>query len=134
SFDIENDNYDQIKKWEGCKADTSEDIVLRKIPYPDNAIFKKGYVPETLQDINDTFAFVNLDMDLYMPTYEALKFFWEKMSPGGYIFIHDVNNWDGCGKAVEDFCKKYHTGYICLNDRITAALVKPFEINEDRSR
>ncbi len=134
SFDIENDNYDQIKKWEGYKADTSEDIVLRKLPYPDNAIFKKGYVPETLQDINDTFAFVNLDMDLYMPTYEALKFFWKHMSPGGYIFIHDVNNWDGCGKAVEDFCKKNNTGYICLNDRITAALVKPFEKNEDQPR
>lgn len=125
SFDVKNDNYDQIKKWDGYKADTSEAVVLRRLPYPGKVIFKKGYVPETLWDIRDTFSFVNLDMDLYMPTYEALKFFWRHMSPGGYIFIHDVNNWDGCGKAVEDFCKENNSGYVCLNDIITGVLAKP---------
>ncbi len=126
SFDLSKDNYDQVKNWGGYKADTSVDTVLRRLPYPQRAIIRKGYVPQTLSGVDDSFCFVNLDMDLYMPTYEALLFFWQRMSPGGYIFVHDVNNWDGCGKAVHDFCEEIDTGYICLNDRITAAILKPF--------
>ena len=132
SFDLENDTYEQVRNWGGYKADTSVNTVLGKLPYPDRAVIKKGYIPETLIDIDDTFAFVNLDMDLYMPTIEALRFFWDKMSPGGYIFVHDVNNWDGCGKAVRDFCDEYGTGYICLNDRITAAIPKPYQRRENK--
>ena len=126
SFDLGKDTYEQVRNWGGYKSDTSEAVVLRNLPYPDQAIIRKGYVPDTLYGIDDRFAFVNLDMDLYMPTYEALSFFWEKMNPGGYLFVHDVNNWDGCGKAVRDFCEEFNTGYICLNDRITAAVLKPY--------
>lgn len=131
SFDLGQDNYEQVKNWDGYKADTSVETVLTKLQYPKKAIIRKGYVPQTLEGVEDRFCFVNLDMDLYMPTYEALGFFWERMNPGGYIFVHDVNNWDGCGKAVRDFCEKYDTGYICLNDRITAAILKPFKRKTD---
>lgn len=55
---------------------TSEELVMGKMEYPNNCIIKKGYFPETTADVDDKFCFVNLDMDLYKPTLEALKFFW----------------------------------------------------------
>lgn len=119
------DNYEQIKEWDGYKSDTSPDNVIKKLVYPYQAEIKKGYVPEVLKGIEDRFAFVNLDMDLYVPTYSGLCFFWDKMNPGGYIFVHDINNWDGCGKAVQVFCREHKIGYVVMNDLITAAIAKP---------
>ncbi len=116
---------DDINRWYWTKSDTSEKIVMNNLRYPNNAIIRRGYVPESLEGVDDSFAFVSLDMDLYYPTYEALKFFWPMMSPGGYIFVHDVDNLEGCGKAVREFCKENGTGYVCLNDCISAAIVKP---------
>lgn len=68
---------------------TSEELVLSRMPYPDKIIIKKGYFPDTAVGIEDSFAFVNLDMDLYQPTLSGLKFFYPKMEFGGVILIHD---------------------------------------------
>ena len=54
---------------------TSMEAVHRMLPYPDRAIFRKGYFPETACGVEDTFALVSLDADLYQPMYEGLKFF-----------------------------------------------------------
>ena len=73
---------------------TNEEVVLKKLPYPEKAILRKGYFPETAQGINDRFCFVNLDLDLYQPTLEGLKFFYERMSDCGVILIHDYFSLD----------------------------------------
>jgi O-methyltransferase len=44
---------------------TSEELVLKKLPYVENAVIRKGYFPETTEGIEDKFCFVNLDFDLY---------------------------------------------------------------------
>lgn len=119
------DNFEQIKEWDGYKSDTSPSTVIKKLVYPEQAEVKVGYVPDVLKEVDDRFAFVNLDMDLYTPTYSALCFFWERMNPGGVIWCHDVNNWDGCGMAIMNFCKEYNVGYVVTNDLITAAIAKP---------
>ena len=45
---------------------TSIDEILRKMIRPDNIIFKVGFFPETAAGVDDTFTFVNLDVDLYV--------------------------------------------------------------------
>jgi len=65
--------------WSG----TSIKLVIRKMPYPNNVIIKKGIFPETAKDVNDRFCFVSLDADLYEPTKEGLNFFYPLLSPGG---------------------------------------------------
>lgn len=65
-------------------------------------------------------------MDLYLPTYEGLKFFWENLNNGGYIFVHDFYVWDGVEAAVRKFCGEMHIGYGCLTDACSIVLSKPF--------
>lgn len=50
----------------------------------------------------DTFCFVNIDVDLYQPTKDALEFFIQKLSKGGYIFIHDYNNYGYRGIRINE--------------------------------
>lgn len=88
---------------------------------------KKGLFPETASGIEDSFVFVSLDMDIYEPTYQGLQFFWNRMSPGGVIFVHDYGNYDGIKSAVMRFCDEEVTGFVLMNDSNTACLVKPLK-------
>jgi O-methyltransferase len=80
------------------------EYILNKCLYPQNVIIKHGYVPETFLGLeNETFAFVHLDMDMYKPQLAGLRFFSERMSKGGIIFLHDYYRTDllGTKMAVE---------------------------------
>lgn len=67
----------------------NEDIVMEKMVAPDNVLIRKGYFPDTAVDLDEQFCFVNLDMDLYKPTLEGIKYFRTRMVKGGIILIHD---------------------------------------------
>ena len=84
---------------------TSEELVLGKLPYPDICVIRKGYFPETTEGIDEKFCFVNLDFDLYNPTYAGLKYFTPRMVSGGVILIHDyfTDYYKGIREAVKDF-------------------------------
>jgi hypothetical protein len=84
---------------------TSVDVVMNKLPHPEKAVIKQGCFPESAADTNDTFCFVNLDLDLYLPTYEGLKYFWPQMRNEGVILIHDFFSTDFLNvcTAVYDF-------------------------------
>lgn len=98
--------------------DTSVNTVLSKMVNKDNVIIKKGYFPATAIDIDETFALVSLDTDLYDSILAGLEFFWPRMSPGGYIFVHDfgVYTWGGVRKAVIEFCDIYSINYVPISD------------------
>ncbi len=86
-------------------SDTSVSAVKDFIDGNENIHFHQGYFPETTAGLPDqTFAFVNIDADLYKPTLAALQFFYPRMAHGGVIFVHDYNhNWEGARKAVDEF-------------------------------
>lgn len=67
----------------GYFSNTSVEGVLNRIHNKERCIVRKGYFPETAEGINEKFVFVNLDVDLYIPTKSGLKFFWDKMENGG---------------------------------------------------
>ena len=92
----------------GFFAQTSVDIVFDKMNYPENVIIKKGYFPDSANDVDDKFCFVNLDMDLYQPMLAGLHFFWDKVVEGGCIVLHDYfhPNLPGVAQAVADFEKQ----------------------------
>ncbi len=100
---------------EGDFSETAERIVEERLPFPEQAVFYRGYFPATFQDCTEErFAFVSVDADLYAPTAAALPLFWERLSPGGVLLVHDVNStqFSGAGKAVQEFCRK--TGILPL--------------------
>ena len=91
----------------GDFSETAMDIVEKRLCYPEKAVFHKGYFPATFRGCEELrFAFVSIDADLYAPTAAALPLFWDRLSPGGALVIHDVNStqFTGAGKAVRDFC------------------------------
>jgi len=119
-----NGAYNQV----GYLSETSIEHVMEKMPFPDNIRIKDGLVPKTFYGVDDSFCFVHLDMDLYLPTYDALCFFWGKMVQGGMILCHDYYGagTPGIKKAVEDFetwvGKKVPKTPIC--DNCSIALLK----------
>lgn len=86
-------------------SDTSLDSVKKHIQGDARVVYHPGYFPDTAKGLeNEQFSFVHLDADLYLPTLEALKFFYPRLSPGGVIIIHDYNHiWDGIKKALNEF-------------------------------
>ena len=106
-------------------SDTSMDIVLKNMPFPEQCIIKKGFFPETTEGINDTFVFVSLDTDLYEPIYKGLTYFYPRMVRGGYIFVHDVNNdsYKGAAKAVNQFAIEQQISFLPLPDACGSAVL-----------
>ena len=91
---------------EGDFRDTGVRVVRERLPYPEQAVFVPGYFPETAAPyMEEQYAFVSLDADLYAPILEGLTYFVPRMSPGGMILLHDYNNkrFRGAKKAVEDY-------------------------------
>lgn len=90
-------------------SDTSVSKVIQQIGDTNNVIIRKGFFPDTTKGIeNETFAFVLIDFDKYDPTLAALTFFYERIVPGGYLFVHDYNNPESdwaCMRAVQNFFK-----------------------------
>lgn len=49
-----------------------------------------------------------IDFDKYDPTMAALSFFYDRVNPGGYVFVHDYNSPESgwaCSKALNLFLK-----------------------------
>ena len=72
---------------------TAVEQVLSLLPHPERAVVRQGLFPETAQGLEaERFALVSLDADFERSTYEGLKFFVPRVSPGGYILLHDYNS------------------------------------------
>lgn len=89
----------------GDYGNTSVEMVMKKMPFPKQIIVHKGYFPETAEGIQSKFCFVNLDLDLYEPTYNGLNFFKNRMVKNGVILVHDyfADNFRGPKEAVDRF-------------------------------
>lgn len=89
---VDSDILAEINSSDTCAdylKETSQELVLQKMLYRENCIVRKGYFPETAMEIDEQFAYVSLDMDLYKPTLEGLRYFYPRMTRGGIIAIHD---------------------------------------------
>lgn len=85
---------------------TDIEVVLTRMQNLDNVVIKQGFFPETLGGLEETFAFVSLDVDFEESIYEGLKYFYPRLNRGGYIFIHDYNSdLRGVEKAVDRYEK-----------------------------
>ena len=64
--------------------------------------------PDSAEGINEKFCFVSLDMDLYKPTLEGLRFFYPLMVQGGIIIVHDyfTQSYKSVNAAIEQFLRE----------------------------
>lgn len=64
----------------------------------------QGWFNETLPSAPiQQIAFLRLDGDLYASTMDALNSLYNKVVPGGYIYVDDYGSYIGCKNAVDDF-------------------------------
>lgn len=118
AVDAREDRYDAL-------ANTSVELVTSKLSYPEKAIIKKGYFPETAAGVEGEFIFVNLDFDLYAPTKAGLEFFYPQMVKGGTILIHDYfNSSFDAKKAVDEFCDENGLYPVPIGDVLSVAIIK----------
>jgi O-methyltransferase len=108
-------------------SDTSVETVLSKMANRQRVVVRAGYFPDSIQDTDkeQSFAFVSIDADLYQPIYDGLRFFYPRLSAGGYIFLHDYNNRDypGVKAAVTQYCKESGASYFPLVDPCGTAVM-----------
>lgn len=79
---------------------------LAALPFPEKAVIRQGLFPQTAQGLEDErFALVSLDADLEESTLAGLRFFLPRLSPGGYLLLHDYNNprLPGVKRALERY-------------------------------
>lgn len=111
-------------------SNTSIELVLAKMPHKDKCIIKKGWFPQSAQDLEeDKFCFVNLDCDLYEPILAGLEFFYPKMVRGGVILIHEYfsQGYIGVKEAVNEFLKNHNLGSafkVPIGDHLSIAIIK----------
>ena len=99
-----------LKEEEKLKKHFSADfekVKERLLPYKFVNIFK-GWIPDIFQEANiqdNKFAFVHIDVDLFEPTYESVKYFFPKLSPGGVLICDDYGSeiFPGATLAIDQF-------------------------------
>ena len=100
-------------------SDTSVDVVLGQMPYPEKCVVRKGYFPDTVPKEDLKYAFVSIRPSMYKPVLEGLRYFYPRLSPGGYIMIGVYNSpiiWKGTKEAVREFEKEAHIVKVPLAD------------------
>jgi O-methyltransferase len=127
--DVDIDRGANFSKGDQDFSKVSVEMILRRMQYKDNVIIIEGRFPDSLVQIEDlgdlSFAFVSIDVDLYLPTLCGLEFFYQRLSKGGFIFIHDYNNemYKGVKQAVREFCYKNQSPFFPLSDECGSAVI-----------
>ncbi len=116
--DVAIDSANRFSTGEQNFSDTSIKVVLDKMKFQEKCIVKKGRFPGSLDGLEERFCFVSLDADLYQPIYDGLAYFYPRLNKGGYIFVHDYNNYgyEGAKAAVRKFCEENNISYTPMTD------------------
>jgi hypothetical protein len=108
--------------------DTSLAAVLEHIGSSDRIRPCRGYFPATAAAVPDDerFALVHLDADLQKPTADALEFFYPRLSPGGFLILHDYGSgaWPGVVEAVDRFFVDKPESIVRIPDKSGTAVVR----------
>jgi hypothetical protein len=92
---------------------------LRRFP---NISYHPGWIPLTFRGLPDRqYRFVHVDVDLYDPTLDALRYFYPRLSAEGAI-VSDDYLWPGARTAIEEFV--HETGAALTISAFDQAIVR----------
>ena len=91
--------------FQAAHENTSAARVLAVLPHPQQAVLKPGFFPDSLNGLEERFCLVSLDVDFEAATLAGLRYFWPRLSSGGYLMLHDWGNpgLPGVAQALEAF-------------------------------
>ena len=115
-------------KSDGRFRNTSIEIVKERLKHLDNVEFRVGLFPETAKGLEqEQFSFVLFDADKYDVAMASFEFFYPRMSPGGYFFLHDFNSNESqwaVSKATRDFLRGKPESIVEIPDICGTALFR----------
>lgn len=84
------DDGEDMRKGE-C-AHPLEQVQQKLAQFGDRCFYHKGWIPDRFKDVKDKkFSFVHVDVDLYQPTLDSIKFFYPRLNKGGILVCDDYN-------------------------------------------
>lgn len=91
--------------FQAAHRNTAVEKVLSIMPYPERITVKPGFFPDSLEGLEESFCLVSLDVDFYQATLDGLRYFWPRLSPGGYLLLHDWGSpkLPGVAKALAEY-------------------------------
>lgn len=96
----------QTFKWKKHDLAVGEEIAAGNLSsFEGQFTLYKGWIPDRFHEVDDRmFCLVHIDVDLYEPTIESLRFFWPRMSAGGMIVCDDYGSsaCPGAKKAMDE--------------------------------
>ena len=105
-------------KWKQHDLSTPEKAATSNLKMFKNRVnLYKGWIPERFEEVsNKKFSIVHIDVDLYQPTLDSIKFFWKKINKGGVLVCDDYGfeTCPGAKKAMDDFFKLQNISVIHL--------------------
>jgi hypothetical protein len=89
-----------------------ENTVLKKFEF---VKIYKGWIPTRFFKLKkNKFSFIHVDVDLYEPTFESLKFFFPRLIKGGVIICDDYNSsrFKGAKNAWDNYFKNKKYSFL----------------------
>lgn len=113
----------RVKKRNTSHAKKHCKKALAKHGLSDRCHMVQGDVRKTIRDFFDKrpdqkVIFAHLDLDVYLPTKEALQAIWPHLSVHGFVFFHDYGSskWKGIKKCVDDFASNNESSLHVYSD------------------
>ena len=92
--------------WREGDLSSCEAVFRKNLSELDYVTVQKGWIPDTFAAVSECrFCFVHLDVDLYRPTVESLRFYYERTEERGLILCDDCRfvTCHGEAKAMDSF-------------------------------
>lgn len=93
------------ESFQAAHRNTAVERVLSIMPHPEKIAIKPGFFPDSLDGLEERFCLVSLDVDFEQTTLDGLRWFWQRLSPGGYLLLHDWGSpkLSGVARALERY-------------------------------
>jgi len=106
--------------WSRGNLFASEDLVRKNLSEFTNFTLYKGWIPDRFNEVADKkFAFVHIDVDLYQPTLDSIRFFYSRMLPGAVILCDDYGSvvCPGAKRAFDEFFEDKDENIVALPEQ-----------------
>ena len=103
--------------WNANDMSMKENVVRENLSGFNDVKFYKGWIPSRFAEVEKNFfSFVHVDVDLYEPTLESLRFFYDRLNTGA-IFVCDDYEFltcPGATAAIDEFLLSKPEKMVCL--------------------
>lgn len=104
--------------WKQYDMSVEEGVAANNLSqFKDRVTLFRGWIPERFDEVSDRrFCLVHVDVDLYEPTREAIRFFLPRLNLGGILICDDYGfeSCPGARRAMDEVAAEYGTSVIHL--------------------